>query len=395
MRAGRGLLRWGRTAAAASLLAAAPLATGATSNKPQSIAAPKQPTIAQRFDENFIANAAASVAPALVNLALPNLNPLIANQTSGSGFIVDQKGIIITNTHVVREALQQNSELTVTLSNGEQLQGFVEHADSISDIAIVRVKHDNKLPFATLGSSRGIRPGEFVVALGAPLGLSNTVTFGIVSAIQRTRSEILGNRSPLGAHNATSYIQTDAAINSGNSGGPLVNIKGEVIGVNTMKAFGMDGIAFAVPIDDVKHIVHQLTTHGRVLRPYLGLKFVELGEAISLELNERAAEQAAFAARKSRFNKSEPKAAPHIPNRGLYVMHVAQNSPAYRAGIKVGDTIVGIQAAGGGEDIELSTTKQLVDSLSEQVGERVILLVRREGRDTPTALNVHVDSLPR
>lgn len=153
--------------------------------------------------------------------------------------------------------------------------------------------------------------------------------------------------------------QTDAAINSGNSGGPLLNLAGEVIGVNTMKAMGMDGIAFAVPIDEVKRVVSHLTKHGRVLRPYLGLKFVELDATIAADLNTRASGQGAQAA---------------VPSEGLYVMHIAPGSPAQRSGVRVGDTIVDL----GGQPIH--STKQLVESLSDQVGRQVNLKVLRDGK---------------
>jgi len=203
-----------------------------------------------------------------------------------------------------------------------------------------------------------LRPGEFVVALGAPLGLSNSVSAGIVSAVQRTRSEI-GLRERDGARNQTEYIQTDAAINSGNSGGPLLNLKGEVIGINTMKAMGMDGIAFAVPIDDVKRIVSQLTLHGRVLRPYLGLKFVELSPTISESIRQRAAEHGA----------SERA----VPDSGLYVMHVAPGSPAQRGGVQVGDTLTGFDSS------PISTTRDLIDGLTAKVGQPAVLTLKRGG----------------
>jgi len=232
---------------------------------------------------SFIADAAARASPALVNIAIMHYGQ---QHSSGSGFIVDPAGLILTNTHVVREAAAQGGAVRVTLSDGATLRGVVETSDAVSDIAIVRVQPSAPLPSVTLGKSENLRPGEFVIALGAPLGLSNSVSFGIVSAVERSRTEI-GLRDSLGARNTTAYIQTDAAINSGNSGGPLLNIEGEVIGVNTMKALGMDGIAFAVPIDEVKRVVDQLQRHGRVLRPYLGLKFVELNSSIAAELNSR------------------------------------------------------------------------------------------------------------
>lgn len=190
----------------------------------------------------------------------------------------------------------------------------------------MRVEPRAPLPTVPLGSSEKLRPGEFVVALGAPAGLSNSVSAGIVSAVHRKRSEI-GLRERRGQRGTgIDYIQTDAAINSGNSGGPLCNLDGEVIGINTMKVAGADGIAFAIPIDEVKRVTSQLSRHGRLLRPYLGIKLVELSPQLADELNRRNGGGGGGA---------------HVPASGLHVMHVHPGSPAHRAGVRVGDTIVG------------------------------------------------------
>ena len=276
---------------------------------------------------------------------------------------MDSSGLILTNTHVVKDAMRRGGTVSVTLSDGvTQMQGVVQHADSDSDIAIVRVRSSQPLPSVVLGSSGNLRPGEFVVALGAPAGLSNSVSAGIISAVSRTRSD-LGMRERRGTRaSSMEYLQTDAAINSGNSGGPLLNLSGEVIGVNTMKAMGMDGIAFAVPIDDVKRVVSQLLHHGRVLRPYLGLKFVELDPAIARQLEQ------------SRGDGWLASKSASLPSAGLYVMHVTPDSPAQRCGIQVGDTIVGL--GGGG----VRTTKELIDGLATKINQRVELEVLRGGR---------------
>mmetsp|Transcript_2400 Transcript_2400/g.6726 ORF Transcript_2400/g.6726 Transcript_2400/m.6726 type:complete len:405 (-) Transcript_2400:393-1607(-) len=312
---------------------------------------------------NFIADAAAKASPTLVNIRVGTG----FHQSSGSGFVVDENGLVITNTHVVRDALSRfgGGAVSVTLSNGETLHGVVQHADPISDIAIVKVQAPRPLPAANLGSSAKLRVGEFVVALGAPAGLSNTVTAGIVSSLERTRSDLgLDRRSITGSGQGASrangmhYIQTDAAINAGNSGGPLLNLAGDVIGVNTMKAQGMDGIAFAVPIDEVKRVVSQLMRHGRVLRPYLGLKFVELDATIANQLEQSAGASTAIKPAK-------------LPTAGLFVMHVAPDSPAQRAGVRAGDTIVGLGGA------SLRTTRELLDGLADKVGQRVQLELQR------------------
>jgi len=316
----------------------------------------------------FIADAAAKAGPALVNISVGGRS-VFQPGTSGSGFIVHSSGVVLTNTHVVASS---GGQVVVTLSDGiTKLSGVVEHADTTSDIAVIRVRPKAPLPTVALGSSADLRPGEFVVALGAPLGLTNSVSAGIVSAVQRTRSEI-GLREPLGARNAMEYIQTDAAINSGNSGGPLLNLAGEVIGVNTMKAMGMDGIAFAVPIDEVKRVVTQLETHGRVLRPYLGLKFVELNAAIAADLRTRAAEHGNAVAHS-------------VPDAGLYVMHVAPGSPAQRGGVRVGDAVVGLDGQA------VRSTRDLIEQLTRKVGARVRLDLQRNAR--PAAATVTVESM--
>jgi len=138
--------------------------------------------------------------------------------------------------------------------------------DRLSDIALIKIEASvgEDLPIATLGRSNKLKAGEFVVALGSPLFLQNSVSFGIVSATARHGSEIGMEK------NRTDFIQTDAAINVGNSGGPLVNLDGEVIGINSMKAQGVDGISFAIPIDTASIIVNQLMKNKRVVRPYIG-----------------------------------------------------------------------------------------------------------------------------
>ena len=172
----------------------------------------------------FIADAAAKASPALVNIKIEGT----FQQSSGSGFVVQADGLILTNYHVVQNAGRGGGSVKVTLADGvTELRGTVTHADAVADVAIVRVRPSHPLATVKLGTSANLRPGEFVVALGAPAGLSNSVSAGIVSAVQRTRSEI-GLREPRSSRVTTEYIQTDAAINSGNSGGPLLNLEGEV-----------------------------------------------------------------------------------------------------------------------------------------------------------------------
>lgn len=186
------------------------------------------------------------------------INSLLGLASSGSGFIIDADGTVITNAHVVADAARTGraagtgapggggAPVSVTLADGRTFDGEVEAFDTVSDIAIVKLtgaKGALPFPAATLGTSADLRTGEWVVAVGNPLMLSNTVTAGIVSCVNRKGVE-LGIQG-----HGEAYIQTDAAINQGNSGGPLVNLDGEVVGISTMKAFGADSVSFAIPID--------------------------------------------------------------------------------------------------------------------------------------------------
>lgn len=193
----------------------------------------------------------------LTALRTGRVNSMFGLASSGSGFFIDADGTVLTNAHVVADAVRTGRAagsgaagsggapaLTVTLSDGRTFEGEVEALDTVSDIAIVKlVGAKGPFPAAALGTSATLRTGEWVVAVGSPLMLSNTVTAGIVSCVNRKGVE-LGIQG-----HGEAFIQTDAAINQGNSGGPLVNLDGEVVGISTMKAFGADSVSFAIPID--------------------------------------------------------------------------------------------------------------------------------------------------
>ena len=224
----------------------------------------------------------------------------------GSGFVIDStRGFILTNNHVVENA----DEIVVKLSNGKEFKAKVVGRDSKTDIALIEIKGDAKdLPAVKLGDSKSLRVGEWVVAIGNPFGLENTVTVGIVSAMGRHI-----NQGPY-----DNFIQTDAAINPGNSGGPLLNTKGEVVGINTAifsRGGGNIGIGFAIPIDLAKEIVPQLKDKGRVTRGWLGVMIQKVTPDIaeSLGLEE---------------------------SKGALVADVVKDGPAEAAGLKQGDVIV-------------------------------------------------------
>ena len=188
----------------------------------------------------------------------------------------------MTNAHVV--APSTDGKVLVTMWNGRKRRGLVHSMDKLSDIALVKladVGYDEDLPIAVLGVSGKLHIGEFVVALGSPLQLQNSITFGIVSATARHGSE-LGM-----AQNRTEFIHTDAAINVGNSGGPLVNLDGEVVGINSMKVRDSDGVSFAIPIDTAQQVIKQLLANKRVIRPYVGLRMINFTASNNRKLKAR------------------------------------------------------------------------------------------------------------
>ncbi|XP_061685330.1 serine protease HTRA3a [Syngnathoides biaculeatus] len=210
-----------------------------------------------RYKFNFIADVVEQIAPAVVHIELLLRHPLFGHQmhvSSGSGFIVTPSGLIITSAHVVSTsaAVMGRLQLHVQLHDGSVYEALVREVDRKADIATIKVNPQKKLPVLTLGRSADLRPGEFVVAIGSPFALQNTVTTGIVSTAQRDGKE-------LGIHDSDiDYIQTDAIMSYGNSGGPLVNLDGEVIGINTLKVTA--GTSFAIPSDRIRRFLAESET---------------------------------------------------------------------------------------------------------------------------------------
>jgi serine protease Do len=227
----------------------------------------------------------------------------------GSGFVIDKDGTILTNNHVVSQA----DQIEVALSDGKKYKAKVVGADEKTDIAVIRVKADNDLPFVTLGDSKNLRPGDWVMAIGNPFGLEHTVTVGVVSAKGRL----------IGGGPYAKFIQTDASINPGNSGGPLFDTRGEVIGINTMIFAGGQGIGFAIPIDLAKTLVPELISKGSVTHGWLGVAIQEITPELAKS-----------------FGLKEEK--------GALVTEVYGGSPAAAAGLARGDVIV----AFNGEKVE-------------------------------------------
>src|SRR5215470_946891 len=206
-----------------------------------------------------IVTVAKELGPAVVNLRAEGRDGSRRSGGSGSGFLFTPDGFLLTNHHVVRGS----ERLRVRLNDGREVNGRVVGADPWTDVAVVQADASG-FPHATLGVSAEVRVGQLVVAIGSPFGFDSTVTAGVISALGRSLRSITG-------HLVDNVIQTDAALNPGNSGGPLLDSRGRVIGINTAVIQSAQGICFAIPNNIAKHILPQLMQHGRVVRGYLGL----------------------------------------------------------------------------------------------------------------------------
>jgi serine protease Do len=256
----------------------------------------------------------------------------------GSGVVIDKKGYILTNNHVVEDA----DEVKVTFVDGKTVDGKVVGTDPKTDLAVVKVSGVDVKP-ARLGDSDKMEVGEFVMAIGNPFGLDHTVTVGVLSA--KNRAGLQGNS------HYEDFLQTDASINPGNSGGPLVNVNGEVVGINTMIVGMGTGIGFAVPSSMAKPIVEQLIQSGHVRRPYVGIRMQELTPELSKGLGKGA------------------------PEHGALVGQVDSGTPAEQAGAKAGDVIVAVN----GQAVTDSRGVQH-DVLMAKIGDKVDLTVWRDGK---------------
>lgn len=284
----------------------------------------------------------------------PMLSPRMMprQRGTGSGFIVDPKGIIITNSHVVEGA----DKVIVRLHDGREIAADSWDYDPRSDVAIVRIQTEESLPYLVLGDSDKMQVGDWVLALGNPFNVGTTVTSGIISAT---------GRGP-GINEREQYLQTDAAINPGNSGGPLVNLYGEVIGVNTAissRSGGYDGIGFAIPARNVRWVADQLIAHGEVKRSYLGVHLQELTTELRKQLN--------------------------VPfGKGALVAEVGSGTPAEKGKIQSGDTIIEFNGQ------VIRDRDDLVDIVERSVPNRNYdVKVIRDGKET--TLTVTLEPMPR
>jgi serine protease Do len=276
-------------------------------------------------------------------------------EARGSGFLIDADGTVVTNNHVVKGA----TSVTVTLDDGTTLPAKIIGRDARSDLAVLRVHANHKLPFINLGNSDEAQPGAWVVAVGNPFGLGGTVTAGIVSARGRD----------IGEGPYDSFIQIDAPINQGNSGGPLFTQDGKVVGVNSAiisPSGGSVGIGFAIPSNTVKSVVAQLEKTGHVTRGYIGVQAQAVSQAMADAL--------------------------HLPpassdERGALVASVEADSPAGHASVQPGDVIVGVNSEHVGNARELA-----IDISQIPPGTHASLSILRNGK--PQTLDIVIGTLP-
>jgi serine protease Do len=267
---------------------------------------------------------------------------------TGTGFIIDADGSILTNNHVIERA----DRITVKLSDGRNLRARVIGADPDTDVALIKVDGQSKLPVAALGDSSTLRTGEWVCAIGNPLGYEHTVTVGVVSYLGRKLFDA----------SLDNYIQTDAAINFGNSGGPLINTRGEVIGINAAISSRASNIGFAVPINGATAILDQLRQHGRVSRGYIGITLKDIDPDLQQSLK--------------------------LPvEHGALVQDVTDGSPGERAGLRPYDVIVAL------DDAPVGTDDELIRSISaRQPGSAAHLRLIRDGH--PETVTVKLAERP-
>ncbi|RQD76719.1 MAG: PDZ domain-containing protein [Candidatus Syntrophonatronum acetioxidans] len=297
------------------------------------------------FQNTAVVKAAEQVTPAVVGIT--NMVTVydfyqgqqrLQERASGSGVIINSQGYIATNYHVIAEA----EELVVTLGTGEEISAQVVGQDPGTDLAVLKIDKED-LPAARFGDSDHLQVGELAIAIGNPLGLEfqQSVTVGVISALER--SIRIGEQD-------FSFVQTDAAINQGNSGGPLINAIGEVIGINTAKINipGVEGMGFAIPSNEVEKIIQELIERGRIIRPWIGVMIMEIDQDMA-----------------QRFD---------LPvTEGLLVEEVVDGGPAERAGLQPGDIILQL----AGEEIDtFDRLKEVIDK--HEIGEQVSLVVLRQ-----------------
>ena len=270
----------------------------------------------------------------------------------GSGFIISKKGYIVTNAHVIENA----KNIVVIFENEKEFQAKIVGVDTISDIAVIKIEAGNNIPVVSLGDSESIKIGNLAIAIGNPFGLSGTFTFGVISA--KGRNEGIFDRNAV----FKNYIQTDASINKGNSGGPLLNIHGQVIGINTAiytgGGSGSVGIGFAIPVNVAKNVITQLISKGSVDRGYVGILIRNLDDSIA------------------KFHKLKN-------SDGVLVNSVEPKGPADKAGVKPGDIILKVN------NKKVKNTTELITIVSQiPPGKKAVLNILRKNNHIVLYLRV-------
>ncbi|AFU60152.1 putative protease DO family protein [Candidatus Nitrososphaera gargensis Ga9.2] len=306
--------------------------------------------------EDVLVNAVEKAAKSVVNIASvrmlqDQLFRVFPVEGVGSGVVIDEKGYILTNNHVIDDA----ERLKVTLTDGRVLRGRVVGSDEVTDLAVIKVEAEQPLPAAELGNSDELKAGQIVMAIGNPFGLTGgpAVTAGIISSL---------NRSIQARSGVLELIQTDAAINPGNSGGPLVNTKGQVVAINTANMPYAQGIGFAVPINTAKSILKELIERGKVTRPWIGVSSMRVTPQLARYYGLPASE-------------------------GALIAKVEPYSPADDAGLRRGDIIEGID----GDRVE--DPSQIASHVRKKhVNDQLTLTINRYGRQLQ--IPIQVDERP-
>jgi serine protease Do len=301
-------------------------------------------------EESSVIEVVDLVSPAVVSIVVRTVDfdffsgPMSVESGIGTGFIVDRNGLIVTNSHVVEN---DRGEYSVVLKDGTTYEVERIHLDEITDLAILEISA-RELPIVELGDSDSLRVGQRAVAIGNALGrFQNTVTVGVVSGIARELTATSGIGGAAKTYEGA--IQTDAALNPGNSGGPLLNSAGQVIGINVATTRGADNIGFAIPVNTLKPILESFLIEGRIIRPYIGVSYTIITREIAQIRN--------------------------LP-QGAFISRVMNNSPASKAGLQRGDIIVRFG------DKEVNSDNPLANLISQRKpGERVEIVIDRDGSE--------------
>ena len=324
---------------------------GSDNSTVSSLGSGAAPVAAPVTDPKSYTAIAAKVLPSVVSIEV-NTN---GGGDTGSGFVIRRDGYVLTNNHVVASALGGGGSITVTFNDGSTGRGRVVGADPTSDLAVVKVNRTNLKP-AALGSSSSLQVGDAVVAIGSPLGLSGTVTSGIVSALNRPVRTTQEQTNPFGSGSGDATvinaIQTDAAINPGNSGGPLVDAAGQVVGITSAIASlggglggqsGNIGVGFAIPIDQARGIADQLIANGHATHTVLGVSITDVTTAAGTDQ--------------------------------VMIRSVQSGGPAGKAGLRAGDVVVAVNGS------DITSSDALIATIrSHKAGDKVSVTVLRGGK---------------